>query len=169
LRLASLPGFETRDLVELTVRVHPAAARLASIRLPQTPREALNSAGHMVAAALVNRRAGLEMLDASLLDRSDIRAIEEIFQLEADDALDRDQALLVAQLVDGRVEKVEVEHCYGGIANPMSDDSLSEKFLAQTRSLGSRAQGLLERAWSLPNSENVDFLVEETVARGSTR
>jgi 2-methylcitrate dehydratase PrpD len=107
------------------------------------------SAAHCLAVALVDHAVGpAQFTDERVFDPT-IASLRERVTLNVDDRCGRDEATVSITLRDGRVLDHSVDHASGTPENPVSDDTLSAKFLGLvTPRLGEeRAQQLLQAAW----------------------
>jgi 2-methylcitrate dehydratase PrpD len=120
------------------------------------------SAVHCLAVALLDRAVGpAQFTDERLFDPT-VSALRERVRLNVDQDCRRDEATVTVTLRDGRTLQHTVLHASGTAENPVSDDTLSAKFLGLVAPrLGEdSAQKLLETAWSSDTLANARELAE---------
>jgi 2-methylcitrate dehydratase PrpD len=152
------------SITGVRLRTHPSALALGFRRHPNSELEAKVSLYHWVAAALRYGRAGIAEGEQAIIDDPQIVRLRNIIEVDTDAALAPDAAMLTVVLQDGEQQTISTAHCKGSMANPMSDDDLTEKFRGQAELVlaPSRSAELLERCW------NVDQLTDAAeIARGA--
>ena len=114
---------------------------------------------------LVRGRAGLDEYTDEAVNDPELRRVREATVATADAALTEDQAVVEAELTDGRTLRVFVEQSLGNINKPLSDRQLDEKFLAQAvRALPkSQAETSLALCWKVGELADVRELVKWSV------
>lgn len=131
LRLLREPGFDSGDVAQLDLRVHPLCVKLADRPSPRHRLEALVSVQHWAAASLVYGKANLDQGAAECVENPAVVALRGKVRIEADPGLASDAAVVSARMTDGRDLTVSVEHCIGSHERPMTDAELDDKFMAQ--------------------------------------
>ncbi len=154
LAIAGEVGPDPDTIRRVVVRVSPMTQRLVDRPNPATSYEARVSVQYWAAAALLHRAAGLDQITDAAMTDSALAALRAKVESTAEDGIRDDEAYVSVELADGSVHSRHVEHCIGGPANPMTDEQLSDKFMAQVLPLlgTARAADLLERCWNLPDS-----------------
>lgn len=140
------------DAIEsVAFEVNPGALRLCWRKLPDSVLEAQVSMFHWLAAALIEREAGVAQAQLSCIQNRRIRDIQSRLQATDNPALGIDQARAVMRMKDGTVFTATIEHGIGSLAKPMSDDELSAKFIAQARGVlnDKQADNLLAASWNV--------------------
>lgn len=131
LSLRNGQGLVPEELDRLTVRLNPAALRLAGPRHPKDPFEAAVSVHHWAAAAIADGAAGIEQsLPERLADPAIVRLRERI-ELVEDGGIARDGAFVEAVREARPVLECRIAHCSGSAANPLSEAAVEKKFEAQ--------------------------------------
>lgn len=159
-------SFETQEIDQVALRVHPDAITVTGLKIPHDGLSAQISLYHWVAAALVRRRAGLEETNDEAARDPIIAQVRRSVEVEIDDTFGRDGASVELRLSNGRVLNARVDHCRGSIARPMSDDELEEKFLMQSLGVvkANAARGMVELCWKIENFGNVGAEVRKTLS-----
>lgn len=124
-------GPAATSIAKVELRVHPSALALGYRRHPASVLEAKVSLYHWVAAALVLGRAGIAEGQEGVIADPQVVLMRDAIQMQSDTALDADSAVLTVTMKDGQEKIIAITQCKGSIANPMSDDDLSEKFEGQ--------------------------------------
>lgn len=156
----------TEDIEAVSIFNGPAeysllGAPLEAKRHPTHTVEAQFSLPWVVAAALVDRRLGLEHFAAASLRRSELLALTERTTTAEDLSLARSgggtgAARVELLLKDGRTVRSTVSSAKGEPSNPMSSDELKQKFLdctaraAMTPERSHELLGMIERLETLP-------------------
>jgi 2-methylcitrate dehydratase PrpD len=108
------------------------------------------SVAHCLAVALIDHAVGpAQFTDERVFDPA-IASLRERVTLNIDDGCGRDEASVTIRLRDGQILEHATAHASGTAENPVSDDTLSGKFLGLvTPRLGrERAEKLLQTAWA---------------------
>ena len=119
------------SIAHVALRVHPSALALGYRRHPAGVLEAKVSLYHWVAAALVRGRAGLAEGQEDVISDPQIMRLRDAIEAEGDSTLGAESAILTVTREDGQQRTIAITANKGSIANPMSDDDLSEKFKGQ--------------------------------------
>ncbi|MDZ4756501.1 MAG: MmgE/PrpD family protein [Phycisphaerae bacterium] len=145
------------DVVEL--RVHPLVASITGVVEPQTGLQSKFSISHSAAVAYIDCDAGIaQYSDAKALD-SNIGALRRKVKVTTDESLRKDEAY-ASVIAQGRRFEASVAHATGTVDNPMSDDAIQRKFLANAEPIigaGSAAQ-VAELVWRLEALSDVRAL-----------
>jgi 2-methylcitrate dehydratase PrpD len=142
------------------LRVHPSGVELGFRRHPANPLEAKVSLCHWVAGALVRGCATLAEGTRAAIDDPQIARLRELIELEGDPQLAGDAASMTI-VAGGEQRRIDIAHCKGSMAQPMSDDDLSAKFMgqAQTQLPPAQAAELLGKCWAVERQPSVAELV----------
>jgi len=142
------------SIARVRLQAHPSALALGFRRHPAGVLEAKVSLFHWVAAALVRGRASIAEGQQEAVNDPAITRLRGLLEVEEDAALTPLGAVLTVSLDNGQQQTVSVTACKGSMANPMSDEDVSAKFLGQAQLLlpGDRAAELLERCWQIGNT-----------------
>lgn len=152
------------SIAQVGLRVHPSALALGYRRHPVGVLEAKVSLYHWVAAALVRGRAGLAEGQEDVITDPRIVRMRDLIQVEVDSTLGAQSAALSVTTKDGHQRTIMVAANKGSIANPMSDDDLSEKFRGQTAlAISSEsAARLLQACWHADQLTDVAEIVRQS-------
>jgi 2-methylcitrate dehydratase PrpD len=142
----------------IELRVHPLVLSITGVSEPSTGLQSKFSWKHSAAVAYVDGNAGIpQYTDEKAVDpviaslRGKVSAVE-------DAALGKDEAFAVMR-VSGRTFEVHVPHASGTAANPMTDEAMRSKFVANAgimdRAVAQEIVSLMDRF----ESENVGRLV----------
>lgn len=142
------------------ISVHPSALALGYRRHPDGELAAKVSLYHWTAVALVYGRAGLREGRQAVVDQPEVVRMRECIELQADERLAADAAVMKVVLDSGEERVIAVDHCKGSVDNPMTDEDLSEKFLGQAETILSAgaASGLLDTCWRIQELKDVSVV-----------
>ena len=124
-------GVAVDKIQTLVVKLDPASVQLASLAEPRTVQACQMSVQHWVAATLIDGQAGLAQGSAAKLNEPRIAALRSRVRLLGDTTLRRDAATLEMILSNGEVINMDIEHCRGSAARPMTQEDLVIKFRSQ--------------------------------------
>ncbi|MFL6950870.1 MAG: MmgE/PrpD family protein [Xanthobacteraceae bacterium] len=114
---------------EIGLRVHPLVLSITGVREPATGLQSKFSTLHAAAVALIDGAAGVaQFADAKATDPA-IVALRRKVKPIADPSLRRDEACASIVVGDQRHE-AHIAHATGTAENPMSDEQIESKFLA---------------------------------------
>lgn len=170
LRLRKASGYDAAEIKQIGLKVSPVTVKLAGNGRPTTGLEAKFSVQHAAALALLNGKVShRDFVDEKIGDPQ-IASLRERVSVEADPALAKDQAIVSLRLSSGETLMEAVTHALGGLANPMSDLDIEEKFMDLTvEPLGAeQARVLVNLCWDIAELKNIDSLLTATVPRIAT-
>jgi len=145
---------------EIAVRVHPLVLSITGVVEPTTGLQSKFSTVHSAAVALIDGTAGIaQYSDAKATDPA-VAALRRKVKAVADESLRKDEAH-AAITVGGRCHEVHIAHASGTAANPMSDDAIAAKFIANAApAIGrERAERARDLVWSLEKQGDMRELV----------
>ena len=146
------------DAIEhIALEVHPLTLVLCDRPKPNNRNEALVSLYHWVAAAFVDRAAGLaQSRDARVRDPA-LARIRARTKAQGNERLGRDEVKARVTLADGRVLDAHVAHARGSLQRPMSDSDLEAKFRGQAQGVlaAECLDRLVELCWRIESSADV--------------
>jgi 2-methylcitrate dehydratase PrpD len=117
------------EVAEIGLRVHPLVLSITGVRDPATGLQSKFSTLHAAAAALIDGAAGVaQFSDAKATDPA-IAALRRKVKPIADATLRRDEAYACIVVGNARHE-IHIAHATGTADNPMSDEQIEGKFLA---------------------------------------
>ncbi len=145
---------------EISLRVHPIVLSITDVIEPATGLQSKFSAAHSAAVALVDGAAGIAQYSDAKASDSMVAALRGKTRITADATLRSDEAHATI-VVGAKRHEVHVRHASGTAANPMSDDAIAAKFLANaTPSIGAeRAQKVAALVWTLERPRDVRDLI----------
>ena len=161
LELAARDDIDVRGIAVLRARVHPVVVQQMNRPDPPDQQAALLSTQHWAAVALLRRAAGPAQAGEDVVQDDAVAALRRRVRLDADEAIGLESAIVTAEFTGGRSVAVDVAHCRGSAARPMTDAELEQKFRDQ-------AQGILPLAtvaamtgavWNLAACDDVGALV----------
>lgn len=131
LDMARSRNIDADEVRRIRLRVHPLCVTLCDRPHPGTALDAQVSVQHWAAAALIHGAAGIrEGSEACIRDHA-VRGLRERVEVNSDESISRDGALVAVELADGVVLERRIKHCVGSHDRPMSDAELDDKFLRQ--------------------------------------
>lgn len=145
---------DAEKIKSVSLRVNPMCLVLCDRPDPKTHYDAQVSVYHWVAAALLWGKAGIpESLEPAVHDPK-MKALRAKITAKADDKVRDDEGFLSIEMQDGTKLEEHIEHCIGGMANPMTDKQLEEKFSSQSvPAIGAaRTKAAIEGCWNLPKT-----------------
>ena len=114
---------------EVELRVHPLVLSITGVVEPQTGLKSKFSIYHCAAVALRDGAAGVAQYTDQRARDPEIIALRQKVKVHADDTLNNDEAY-ARVVAGGREHTIHIAHAAGTVANPMSDDAIREKFMA---------------------------------------
>ncbi len=157
------------EIAQLELDVNPNTAKLSDIRHPQDSLEAQSSLRHWVAAAFVDRKAGVRQSRADKLNAPEISRLREMIVIRPNEAFARDATRLTVHLASGEVLTSAVDHCRGSQSRPMTDAEIEDKFRVQCADCLSPQDidAIPPMIWSWQNIPDCSPIAER--AKGKTR
>jgi 2-methylcitrate dehydratase PrpD len=160
IRLRAEPGFSAEGIERVRLRVHPLVMDLTGKTEPMSGLEGKFSVFHAAAAALLDGAGGeAEFSDARVRD-ADVVALRRRVEAAVDETCRRTEAEVVVEMRGGHELRASTATPLGSLANPMSDDALSAKFLGLAEPVlgGETAARLLGNSWRLPAQADLGWL-----------
>ncbi|HWO71920.1 MAG TPA: MmgE/PrpD family protein [Dehalococcoidia bacterium] len=160
LAIRSRPGFDAGAVRLIEAVVNPLVPELTHRPEPTTGLEAKFSVQHCIAVALLAGAAYPAQFEAAVVNDEGVARLRRATRLTVDASIPEDACVLRVALQDGTWLEERVEHATGSPENPISDERLSEKFLALVSPMmGEAAAALLERLWRLEGEPSVAGLL----------
>jgi 2-methylcitrate dehydratase PrpD len=153
-------AIEPTSVDEIAVRVHPLVLSITGVVEPTTGLQSKFSTVHSAAVALIDGTAGIaQYSDAKATDPT-VAALRRKVTAMADESLRKDEAY-AAITIGGQRHEVHIAHASGTAANPMSDEAIAAKFIANaTPAIGrARAERARDIVWSLEQQEDMRGLI----------
>ena len=132
----------------IELRVHPLVLSITGVSDPSTGLQSKFSWKHSAAVAYVDGNAGIpQYTDAKAVDPV-IAALRGNVSAIGDASLGKDEAFAVMR-AGGKTFEIHIPHASGTAANPMTDEAMRKKFVANAAGLAPAAEeaivGLMER------------------------
>jgi 2-methylcitrate dehydratase PrpD len=144
----------------VALRVHPLVLSITGVTDPQTGLQSKFSIYHSAAVALYDGAAGTRQYTDERARNPDVIALRGRISVSADETLHNDEAH-ARVVVAGKTYERHVEHASGTTANPMTDNAIQTKFIANAEPVigTARAQRVCELVWSLEKQPGVKELL----------
>lgn len=120
---------DPRVVTEIALRVHPHVISITGVMEPSTGLQSKFSYRHSAAVALADGNAGIAQYTDAKANDTLLVGLRRKVVVIGDETLDTDEAHAVVTAGDVR-EEVHVPHASGTVENPMSDEAIEAKFLA---------------------------------------
>jgi 2-methylcitrate dehydratase PrpD len=153
-------GADPPSIEQVFMRVHPSAMSLGFRRHPTSVLEAKVSLFHWVSVALLRGRAGIAEGEMSTVHDPAIVGLRDVIHVESDASLTAQAASLSVVSREGLRHTVDIDHCKGSVANPMTDDDIADKFFGQAalRMTRDAAARLIDTCWHVDELEDVSAI-----------
>jgi 2-methylcitrate dehydratase PrpD len=151
---------EPATVSEIALRVHPLVLSITGVVEPATGLQSKFSASHSAAVALIDGAAGIEQYSDAKASDPAVAELRRKVKAAADDTLRRDEAH-ASIVAGGRRHDIHVAHASGTAANPMSDQAIEAKFLANAEpAIGAgRAAQARDLVWTLDKAPDMRALI----------
>jgi 2-methylcitrate dehydratase PrpD len=159
--LRSRESIDLAAVAEISLRVNPLVLSITDVVEPSTGLQSKFSTWHSAAVALLDGAAGTaQYTDARAADPA-VAALRKKVKPVADNSLRNDEAHASITVGNRRVD-VHIEHASGTALNPMSDDAIETKFLANAAPIigTDRAERAATIVWSLEKQPDVRSLID---------
>jgi 2-methylcitrate dehydratase PrpD len=154
-------GLDEVERVE--IHVNPAVVTITGTVAPTTGLHSKFSIYHSAAVAMIDGAAGIAQYSDERAADPRVAALRDKITISVDESLRRDQARGRVVVKGGKVFETKVEHATGTADNPMSDDAIEKKFLANADGAvdAAKAADIVASAWRFDALEDVrDFIVK---------
>jgi 2-methylcitrate dehydratase PrpD len=138
------------DAVEhVEIKVNPAVVTITGTVAPTTGLHSKFSIYHSAAVAMIDGAAGIAQYTDERAADARVAALRDKITITVDESLRRDQASGTVVLQGGKTSATKVEHASGTADNPMSDEAIEKKFLANAAIAvdAARAADMAASAW----------------------
>jgi 2-methylcitrate dehydratase PrpD len=159
-RLRKTHAIDPAKVTQISLRVHPLVLAITAVVEPRTGLKSKFSISHCAAVALHDGAAGTaQYTDAKAMDPA-IMALRQKTTAIADESLRNDEAHATV-VADGRTYEFHVDHATGTIDNPMGDEAIREKFLANAEPVigMQRAKQVCDWVWALEKQSDMRELL----------
>ena len=148
-------------VARVDLRVHPDVIRITGIDVPSSGLMSKFSANHAAAVAYIDQAAGVAQFTNDRSADAGVQALRRLIQITPDPSFRLDQAAAIVRTRTGASHEAQIDHATGTVANPMSDETLREKFILNaTPAIGAdRVRRLSGMIWSLDALSDVGDLV----------
>jgi 2-methylcitrate dehydratase PrpD len=149
------------QIARVALQVHPLAVRLTGLADPSTGLQSKFSIYHASAAAYLDGAAGIAQFTDARAGAPDIIALRHKIEVTTDESLRNDEARATIIPAGGEPVTVHIAHASGTVDNPMSDDAIEAKFLANAAPVigEERARQFVALAWRLDTVADARELV----------
>ncbi|MQG21709.1 MAG: MmgE/PrpD family protein [SAR202 cluster bacterium] len=164
IQLRNTHQLKPENVTNIFVRVHPLVLELMNRPNPRHGLEGKFSFQHCAASALIDGAGhNAQFSDLNVLDPK-VSAMRRKVEAEIDHSFNEDEVYVTIKLTDGKSVNKHIKHASGSPKNPMSDESLENKYRALvTPVLGEdQATKLLEELWALPEAPNLNRIMKLT-------
>jgi len=155
------------DVTRVVVRGHPLLGVRADRPDISTGREAQVSVQHVVAAALVTGKAGLDQFTDACVNDDSVRKVRGKVEVLRDDGFSTIAAAVEITTADGKTHNLSQTAARGSDANPMADSDLESKLRVAAAGWDPHhdVTPLIEAVWALDQSADVSGLASLAVPR----
>ncbi|MCG8545898.1 MAG: MmgE/PrpD family protein [Alphaproteobacteria bacterium] len=159
-------------VASIELRVNPAAVTITGVVEPETGLRSKFSIYHSAAVAFLDGAAGAAQYSDTRAVAPDVVTLRRKVEVVTDDALAKDQARAAVVLESGTRHETSVAHASGTVDNPMSDDAMAGKFIANAEPvIGSeraeRVRDLIWRIETIPDVREIIALCTRTDGAGA--
>jgi len=157
IELARAHGIDADRIKEVEARVHPSVITITGVENPETGLKSKFSLTHSAAVAYLDHNAGRPQYTDERAVAPDVVQLRPKIRPVAEPGFRRDEAAATIVLDEGEKISVHIEHATGTVANPMSDQALQEKFMANAAPVigDGAAQAVADRIWRLDELADV--------------
>lgn len=139
------------EVERVELQVHPFAVSITGLGDPRTGLQSKFSIYHAAAAAFLDSSAGVAQFTDQRAGAADVIALRQKITVTTDATFRKDQAHAILVLRSGERIEAAIAHASGTIKNPMPDDAIENKFLANASPVigADRARQVAAAAWKL--------------------
>ncbi len=154
--LSKEAGVVAEDIASVEAKVHPGVITITGVEEPETGLKSKFSLTHSAAVAYIDHNAGIGQYTDARAVAPEVAALRRKITPLPDDGYRRDEAEASLVTASGDRHSVHIDHATGTAANPMSDDALETKFLANAEPVlgAARARELADAVWRLDALED---------------
>jgi 2-methylcitrate dehydratase PrpD len=148
-------------VARVEVLVHPDVIRITGVDTPDSGLMSKFSANHAAAVAYIDQAAGVVQFTNERAADVAVQALRKLVQVKADPSFRLDQSAAIVHTRSGSTYETQIAHATGTVSNPMSDQTLREKFLGNATPVigASRASQLVEMTAKLEALNDIGDLV----------
>lgn len=154
-------GNNVSEIQTIELWVHPQVISITGTHVPTTGLHSKFSIYHSTAVAMIDGAAGIAQYSDSRAADPMISKLRGKINVVVDESLRKDQAR-ARVLVEGNQYETLIEHAIGTTHNPMSDEAIESKFLANTANTISKQQSasLIATAWNFDQISDIRDFIE---------
>ena len=172
LEIARAPAFDAARLAHIArveITANPLAEKLTNRVAPLDRGQALVSYQHWAAVSLIHRAAGIAQVTDTVVNDPQVAALRRKVTCDSDASLGREAARARVVFADGSYLEASVAHCRGSVRRPLTDDDVSEKALAQLRTVypTRAAEDIRAHCWHIGECDTVAPLCQRLVAEAT--
>jgi 2-methylcitrate dehydratase PrpD len=152
---------DVNQIARITLQVNPITVKITGIEKPQTGLQSKFSLYHSAAVAWLDGVASLSQYTDAKATDPQVVALRDKVQVQAVETFGRDEAHVAVTLIDGTSFEAHIAHASGTHQNPMTDEAIQAKFMANAEPvLGmARCQDLAQKVWTLEDCVDVNDLI----------
>jgi len=154
-------GQPASELERVEVLVHPDVIRITGIDDPGSGLMSKFSANHAAAVAYIDQAGGVVQFTDERADDPIVRGLRTVTEVKREPSFRLDQARAIVRTRSGSTHEALIEHATGTAANPMSDQTLGEKFSGNAAPVvgAERTRRIADMIWNLDTLEDIGDLV----------
>jgi 2-methylcitrate dehydratase PrpD len=154
-------GIDPARVLGIEIAVNEAAVRITGVQEPQTGLQSKFSIYHSAAVSFLDGDAGIAQYSDERALADEVVQLRRKVRISVHERFRRDEAHVVVIDADGTRHEAHVDHATGTVDNPMPDEAIRQKFLANAEpAVGAgRARDIAECVLALEAVEDVRDLV----------
>lgn len=152
---------DVAQIASISLQVNPIAVRITGIEKPQTGLQSKFSLYHSAAVAWLDGVASLSQYTDAKAKDPQVVSLRDKVNVQAVETFGRDEAHVSVSLYDGTCFEVHIAHASGTHQNPMTDEAIEAKFMANAQPIIGleRCQNLVKKVASLEDCLDVNELM----------
>ena len=163
IELGKAAASDADPVASIELRVNPATVTITGVVEPKTGLQSKFSIYHSAAVAFIDGTAGVAQYSDARAAAPDVVALRRKVEVVTDDSLAKDQAQAAVALESGARHETTVAHASGTVDNPMTDDAMAAKFIANAEPVigldrAERARDLIWKIETLPDVREISAL-----------
>ncbi len=172
LEIARTPSFDPAQIAHIArveLSANPLAEKLTNRVAPRDRGQALVSFQHWAAVSLIYQAAGIAQVTDAVVNEPRVETLRHKVTCTSDASLGREAARARVVFDNGKILEARVAHCRGSVQRPLTDDDVSEKALAQLRTVypARAADDILAHCWRIGACDTVAPLCQRLVAEAA--
>ena len=146
----------------IEIVVNPAAVRITGVEEPQTGLQSKFSIYHSAAVAFLDGEAGIGQYSDRRALAPEVVELRRKVRVATNETFRRDEAHVAVLGPGNERHEAHVDHATGTVDNPMSDDAIEAKFLANARlAVGEdRAREIARAVWAMEKLSDIRDLLK---------